>query len=422
MRVLLISANTETMNMPALPLGPASVAAATESAGHDVLLLDLMFQKDAQSAARDAVRDFRPRAIGVSVRNIDDQVMANPHFLLAPVREIVAACRSVSNAPIILGGAGYSIFPESTLRYLGADMGIQGEGEAAFPALLERIGGGGDVSDLAGVSLPDRPAQARRFTRDLDDLPLPEPRLWIPSGAGRGDLWVPVQSRRGCPMDCIFCSTSLIEGRSVRRRSPGRVVRWLAALNDAGCRNFNFVDNTFNLPPSYAKELCSRIIEAGLEITFWAIIYPKWVDAELAQLMSRAGCRQVSLGFESGSDRILRGLNKRFSRQEVQAASKLFQEAGIARWGFLLLGAPGETRDTVEESLAFADSLKLDALKITTGIRIYPHTPLARTALAEGVTERDADLLSPCFYLAAGLRDWLPDRVAAYKASRPWVN
>jgi radical SAM superfamily enzyme YgiQ (UPF0313 family) len=421
-RVLLISANTETMNMPTLPLGPASVAAATESAGHDVFLLDLMFQPDAQSAATDAVRDFRPQAIGVSVRNIDDQAMANPHFLLPPVREIVAACRGVSNAPIILGGAGYSIFPESALRYLGADMGIQGEGEAAFPALLERIGGGADVSDLTGICLPGRPAQARRFTRDLDDLPLPEPRLWIPAGAGRGDLWVPVQSRRGCPMDCTFCSTSLIEGRSVRRRSPARVVRWLAALNDAGCRNFNFVDNTFNLPPSYAKELCSRIIEAGLEITFWAIIYPQWVDAELAQLMSRAGCRQVSLGFESGSDRILRGLNKRFSRQGVQAASKLFQEAGMARWGFLLLGAPGETRDTVEESLAFADSLKLEALNVTAGIRIYPHTPLARTALAEGVTERDADLLSPCFYLAAGLREWLPERVAAYKASRPWVN
>jgi hypothetical protein len=159
------------MNMPTLPLGPASVAAATESAGHDVLLLDLMFQPDAQSAATDAVRDFRPQAIGVSVRNIDDQAMANPHFLLPPVREIVAACRSVSNAPIILGGAGYSIFPESALRYLGADMGIQGEGEAAFPALLARISGGTDVSGLAGIYLPGRPAQAGRFTRDLDDLP-----------------------------------------------------------------------------------------------------------------------------------------------------------------------------------------------------------------------------------------------------------
>lgn len=101
--------------------------------------------------------------------------------------------------------------------------------------------------------------------------------------------------------------------------------------------------------------------------------------------------------------------------------SKMFAETGTGRMGFLLLGGPGETKESVEESLSFADSLKLEALKITVGLRIYPHTPLAGTALAEGVIEADEDLLLPRFYVAGGLRDWLPERVAAYKASRPWV-
>jgi radical SAM superfamily enzyme YgiQ (UPF0313 family) len=477
-RVLLISGNTETISMPTLPLGLAGVAAATRKAGHEVALLNLMFEGDPELSIRTSIEDFRPQVIGISVRNIDDQNMLRPQFLLAPVREIIAACRSLSDAPIILGGAGYSIFPQSALRYLGADMGIQGEGEVVFPLLVDRVGKGGEVSDLPGIHLPSQPpsfprkacpelaegrestgevdprlrggdnrpsvrrvadvgavrpaAQSLRatvrepplryFEKNLDALPLPEPSLWIPPGADKRDLWVPVQSRRGCPLDCTFCSTSAIEGRAIRRRSPDQMVKWLAALREAGCRNFNFVDNTFNLPPNYAKDLCRQVIQAKLDLHLWCLIYPKWIDRELVELMRQAGCRQISFGFESGSDRMLRSLNKRFDKKEVSAVSKMFAEAGIERMGFLLLGGPGETKDSVEESLSFADSLGLEALKITVGLRIYPRTPLARTALHEGVISADEDLLSPRFYLAPELRDWLPERVATYKASRPWVS
>ncbi len=421
MKVLLISANTETMNLLALPLGAASVAAAVRGAGHDVRLLDLLLQADPQSAIRDAIADFRPDVIGVSVRNIDDQDMARPQFLLGPVREVIAACRSASGAPIVLGGAGYSIFPESALVYLGADMGIPGEGEALFPALLECMRSEAPLSDLPGVCVPGRAVGRGRFAPRLDALPLPEPALWIPPAGRRRDLWVPVQSRRGCPLDCTYCSTSLIEGRGIRRRSSERVVRWLAELREAGARNFTFVDNTFNVPPAYAKELCRGMIQARLDLNLWCIIYPKWVDAELVELMRGAGCRQISFGFESGSDAILQGLNKRFDAEEVRDIAKLFAEAGIERRGFLLLGGPGETRDTVEESLAFADSLGLEGLKITAGLRIYPRTPLAATALAEGLIRPGDDLLSPRFYLAPGLGDWLPARITGYRATRPWV-
>jgi radical SAM superfamily enzyme YgiQ (UPF0313 family) len=200
------------------------------------------------------------------------------------------------------------------------------------------------------------------------------------------------------------------------------VVKWLVELREAGCRNFNFVDNTFNLPLTWAKDLCRQVIQAELDLNLWCLIYPKWIDTELVELMRRAGCRQISFGFESGSDRMLRGLNKRFGQKEVSAVSKMFVEAGIERMGFLLLGGPAETKDSVEESLAFADSLRLEALKITVGLRIYPHTPLARTALAQGVIRVEEDLLLPKFYLTPQLRDWLPERVASYRASRSWVS
>jgi radical SAM superfamily enzyme YgiQ (UPF0313 family) len=406
--------------MPTLPLGLACVAAATQKAGHEVALLNLMFEGDPTLGIRTSIEDFRPHVIGISVRNIDDQKMLQPQFMLAPVREVIATCRSLSDASIVLGGAGYSIFPESALRYLGADLGIQGEGEVVFPVVVERIGKGAQVSDIPGVYLPGQTPEGRSFEKNLDALPLPEPSLWIPSGAI--NLWVPLQSRRGCPLDCTFCSTSTIEGRAMRRRSPTPVVKWLAKLRETGCRNYNFVDNTFNLPPIYAKDLCRQIIEAKLDLHLWCLIYPKHIDRELVELMRQAGCRQISFGFESGSDRMLRSLNKQFNSHEVSAAAGLFAEAGIKRMGFLLLGGPGETKDSVEESLSLADSLNLEALKITVGLRIYPQTPLAKIALAEGIISADEDLLLPRFYLTPELRDWLPERVATFKTSRPWVS
>jgi radical SAM superfamily enzyme YgiQ (UPF0313 family) len=419
MKVLLISANTEKTGILPLPLGLACVAAACRKAGHEVLLVNLMFEGDAPSAIRNAVAEFRPGVIGISVRNIDDQNMACPRFLLPPVRDVVDACRAVCDAPIVLGGAGYSIFPESALRYLAADMGIRGEGEAVFPALLECLKNGAGVPELPGLYLPDRPPARTMAAARLDDLPLPEPELWIPASPPRGDLWIPVQGKRGCPMLCSFCSTKDIQGTTVRGRRPETTVSWIEALALRGFRNFVFVDSTFNIPPSYARQLCRAIIQRGLDLNLWCILYSKWAGRELVELLARAGCRDVSLGFESGSDRMLKSYNKRFTAAEVRTVCGLLAGAGIRRTGFLLLGGPGETRETVEESLAFADSLNLEALKITVGLRIYPATALAATALAEGVIRPGDDLLRPAFYLAPALRDWLPERIAEYAASHP---
>jgi radical SAM superfamily enzyme YgiQ (UPF0313 family) len=410
MRVLFISAADEAGAMTPLPLGAACVVAATEKAGHEVQLLALPSKAESEGRIRETIEQLRPEVIGVSVRNIDDQNMNSPQFLLAHIKNVVTVCRDISPAPIVLGGAGYSIFPESALAYLGADMGVQGEGEVAFPALLSWIERRKQGPAPPAVYLPAKLPTPRAFAASLDALPLPEPHLWLQTGAAA--TRIPVQSRRGGPLDCTYCSTSLIEGRPVRRRSPAAVVRWLTELGQCGFRELYFVDNTFNVPPPYAKDLCRKLIAAGLGLDWWAIVYPKWVDPELVELMAKAGCTQVGLGFESGSEPVLQQLNKRFDCAEVTTIATMFRNAGIKRHGFLLLGAPGETRDSVEESLAFADGLYLDALKVTVGLRIYPQTPLARMAVAEGLISPDDNLLFPRFYLTPALRDWLPARVA----------
>lgn len=178
------------------------------------------------------------------------------------------------------------------------------------------------------------------------------------------------------------------------------------------------VDNTFNLPPSYALELCRWISALRLDIVWRCILYPHNVPEDLMAAMAGAGCAEVSLGFESGCTRILRMMNKRFEPDEVRSISEGLAAHGIRRQGFLLLGGPGETRESVEESLAFADSLNLEMLKITVGIRIYPRTPLASTALREGLIGPEDDLLFPRFYLVPVLAGWLPARVKAWREQR----
>jgi radical SAM superfamily enzyme YgiQ (UPF0313 family) len=146
------------------------------------------------------------------------------------------------------------------------------------------------------------------------------------------------------------------------------------------------------------------------------------MEEGLAALMAEAGCTEASVGFESGCERILRTMNKRFGLDDITHTRAVLRKFDIRCMGFLLLGGPGETRDSVKESLAFADSLDLDALKVTIGIRIYPGTPLAVHARTEGVIAARDDLLFPRFYMAPGLEDWVRETVAAYAENRPnWI-
>jgi len=392
--------------------------------GHEVEWLDLMAEKDSQAAVKRSMETFQPQLVGISVRNIDDQNMANPRLLLEQARDVVRVCKRISEVPVVLGGAGYSLFPQSSLEYLGADMGIQGEGESAFPLLIEALEESRSLSNLPGLFLRSQGLQGeRRFVEDLDSLALPDPKLFSTSAYEGEDFWVPVQTRRGCPMRCSYCSTETIEGHVFRKRSPEAVAQWLSRWVEAGFRRFQFVDNTFNLPPSYALSLCSCLAEAQPPIIWRSILYPGKLEEKLVKAMARAGCREVSLGFESGSDEVLKEMNKHFRSKDVRDAARMLSDCGIHTMGFLMLGGPGETNDSVEESLAFVSGLNLDALKITIGIRIYPYTKLAKRAIQDGLIAEEDDLLFPKFYMVKGLEGWLRESVAKKIKDHPnWVT
>jgi len=426
MRVLLISANTEMINMPVLPLGMAFVARAAEEAGHHVSQINLMAKPEALKTLAECIQKVQPDIIGISVRNIDDQVSFQPRLLLDPVKAIVSTCRQNSEAQIVLGGAGYSIFPRHTLTYLAADMGIQGEGEQSFVTLLDKLNNDDDLSDIPGLYHVDRGiANPPTAVKKIDQTLFPEPGRHIRTLEHTGDeiIWLPFQTRRGCSLNCSYCSTPSIEGKTIRKRSPGLIIDAMTAYASAGFDHFFFVDNTFNLPSGYSKDLCDQMIGSGLKITWRGILYPWKVGEDLVNKMAESGCIEVSLGFESGSDIMLRQMNKQYRTEDVRSASDLLKTYGIRRMGFLLLGGPGETRQTVLESLEFADSLALEMIKVTIGLRIYPDTELAFYARRTGLISPDDNLLYPQFYIENGMEAWIRQTVEAWMKDRPnWIH
>ena len=394
MRVLLISSNTERINMVTLPLGLDLVAGATRRAGHEVAVVDALREPDPVLAIERSIASFHPDVIGVSIRNVDNQDRKAPRFLLEQVRPLIAACRAASHAPIVLGGAGFSIFPDAVLRYLDADLGVRGDGEAVFPELIRRIEAGEDPSSTPGVHVAGRTdAPEPSFSEELSGMPQWDELLETVADPATPDLWVPVQSRRGCPNDCSYCSTAQIQGRRIRMRPASEVADHVARLAATGYRRAYFVDNSFNIPEPYALELCRALRWRGPGLEWRCIVYPQHLGEALAAAM-----------------------DKRSTPRDVREVSDRLASHGIRRIGFLLLGGPGETRETVEESLAFASSLHLDTLRITVGMRIYPATPLARRAIEEGIVRPDNDLLLPAFYLAPGLEPWIHERIRGLAA------
>lgn len=426
MKVLLISANTEKINMTVLPLGMAFVVRAVEDAGHDVSQINLMAKPEALETIAKSIQKIQPDIIGISVRNIDDQASSKTRFLLDPVKDIISACRQNSQVKIVLGGAGYSIFPQQALTYLNADMGIQGEGEQSFVMLLDRLKNNEDLSNIPGLyhaelGIANPPNTFKEI--DQNTFPLPGKHIFSLEHNEDETIWLPFQTRRGCPLACSYCSTPLIEGEITRKRSLNQIINALKTYVSAGFDHFFFVDNTFNLPVDYAKDLCDKIIESGLNITWRGILYPWKVGKDFAVKMAESGCVEVSLGLESGSDTILEKMNKQYRTSDVTHTSNLLKESNIRRMGFLLFGGPGETEQTVMESLEFVDSLKLEMVKVTIGIRIYPETELALHARQTGKISSDDSLLSPKFYIENGMESWIRKTVTAWMKDRPnWIH
>ncbi|HEU4566121.1 MAG TPA: radical SAM protein [Gemmatimonadaceae bacterium] len=410
-RVLLVSANRERQPFPVVPNGVACVASALEAAGHEVRVADLCFARDPHRAAREAARAFRPDVVGVSVRNIDNSdLVALRHYTPEAAALLRTLREAAPGARVIAGGAAFGVAPERLLEALDVEYAVAGDGERATVALVDALAAGrapGELPGLVrrgadgGVTLTPPGGDAA-----LDTLPPARMHRWADLRAyERHGGSVPIQTKRGCVFRCIYCTYLNVEGWGYRLRAPDAVAAEMEELHRAaGITHFEFVDSTFNAPPRHAAAVCEAIVRRGLRVkldttNFTPASAPGW----LLEAMRRAGFRWLGITAESASDAVLASLQKGFDVAKVREVAEDVERAGMGVLWIFLVGGPGETPETLEETLRFA-AWRLgrgDAVYLTVGLRIYPGTTLQRIAVDEGVISAADPLLAPTFYFSA---------------------
>ena len=428
-RVLLVSANRERQPYPVVPNGLACVASSLDAAGHTVEFSDLCFERDPVARATAVARRFKPDVVGVSVRNIDNSDAIALRHYTPEAKSVFAALRAgAPNARFIAGGAAFGVAPEALFRDFEVDYAIAGDGERASVALIDALLTGDKVPAIPGVA---RSIDGRvHFTppdenSNLDALPSPRLHRWIDlKRYERNGATIPIQTKRGCVYKCVYCTYRNVEGWGYRIRNPELVADEIEELwREAKVRHFDFVDSTFNSPPGHAIAVCEAIIRRNMNVHLDTTNFtPATASDELLSTMRRAGFRTLGITAESASDPVLEKLEKGFTAAKAREVAERVEKAGIRTLWIFLVGGPGETSATLEETLDFAAwRLKRgDAVYLTVGLRIYPGTTLQRIAIAEGVIDATSTLLDPTFYFSPELSfDAAVERLRRFSADHP---
>jgi radical SAM superfamily enzyme YgiQ (UPF0313 family) len=399
LNVLLVSANRLKAPYVVYPLGLDYVMQAIEDR-HQVRVVDLNASGD-DTLLGEMIKEIPPDIVGLSIRNIDNTDAIDSRGFAGQHQDLVRLIRSHTAAPIVLGGSGFTIFPAELMALLEADYGIIGEGER-LAALLEAIEKGANPAGLPGVILP---GQAADLPEPLD-TPVGRTLNGSPAVTDyyvRHGGMLNLQSKRGCPFRCIYCTYPHIEGRSMRLIPPGEVAATALALQKAGARYLFITDSAFNADYAHSRAVAEAFRDAGLSIPWGAFFAPTRPPGDYFVRLAQAGLSHVEFGTEAMADTVLKAYRKPFRVADIRVAHRAAQAAGVHCAHYLLLGGPGETAATLAETLSNIDKLRNTVVFFFCGMRIYPHTALYRLAVAQGVIAPDADLLKPVFYRSEDL-------------------
>jgi anaerobic magnesium-protoporphyrin IX monomethyl ester cyclase len=393
------------------PLGLAYLAAILEKEGIDVSITDGSRGLSIVEVM-DELRAYGPDIVGISC--------TTPTFLDAI--ELAEAVREASpRAIIMLGGPHVTAIPQEAMLEEVFDVGVIGEGEITFLELVEEIDDKGNLEEVGleqinGLAFREGGeiilTPPRERIKDLDSLPHPARHLlpplseYRPTPASYRKLPVAVMmTSRGCPYGCTFCDRGVF-GNYVRAHSPERVLAEIEELlGRYGAREIRFFDDTFTINRKRVEKICEMIIERGLRFPWTCLTRVNTVDKDLLRLMKEAGCWQVLFGLESGDPGMLDRLNKGSSVEQNTQAVQWALEVGLGVRGDFIIGTPGETMESLENTLAFTKRIKLDYAHFNKFVP-YPGTELFECLVAEGY-EFDTKHLPPIVDHAAIL--YVPD-------------
>ena len=419
MKILLISTNTAASPYPVFPLGCGIIANVLDNAGHDVRLFDVMAESEGKMPLSDVldmlrceVRKFNPELLAISIRNIDNvNILEEETFLDIPKKMIDAVRAMQPGIPVIMGGSGFSIMPEEILDFTGADYGVAGEGEQLVLELVDAISTGKQLDErvlhaedggLVGNEI-------KGTTYFADDLISGKPLS--PYYKDVGSI-LPIQTKRGCLNNCIYCTYPFLEGRKLRSRDPEDVIREIKILKyDHGADFIFFTDSVFNDTAGEYLKIIDAIERHKIDIPWTAFFQPDpKLDTATVDRLIAAGLHSVELGPDATSDTTLKAIGKKFNFDDVLKCNQLFSDKNIAVANYFMMGGPGETEDTARDGVENIRKLDMSVSFVFLGIRILPGTPLFKLSLKQNIISEDHNILEPTYYFSPELdRTWLEE-------------
>ena len=354
MRVLLINPFYPISETPSPPLGLAYLASALSEAGIEVKILDLVVYPYSQAMLQNVLEQFQPQLVGLTAVTMTfDNAM-----------EVVRDIKKINpNIPTVMGGPHVTFCArESLIDHPELDILVLGEGERTIVDLCRAVNTGSDWNRVNGIVYRQHSEICETAPRDpvenLDDLPDPD-RSLLPLGRYRA-LGMPISltTSRGCPFKCIFCVGRKMVGSRVRYRSPDKIVDEMEYLSSLNFHQINIADDLFTANRQHCLAVCDEILNRRIELKWTSFARVDTVSEEILAKMKAAGCSAVSFGVESGNPQILESIKKGITRQQVVAAVDMCRRTGIIPYASFILGLPGETPQTIQETIDFGQQLK----------------------------------------------------------------
>ena len=369
------------------PVGLDYLAGAAGRAGLEADIVDLPLANDAEKELENYFAKHDPELVGLTFRNVDDCFWPSGQWFVPDLKETVEKIRPLTDAPIVLGGVGFSIYAERIVEHVGADFGIRGDGEAALVTLVNELRGGRRFEKVEGLIWQDKDNVYANRPAWPPELSLPTQRDAIDNRAyfargGQGGL----ETKRGCDRQCIYCADHLAKGRRLRLRRPAEAADEVQALLNQRVDVLHLCDAEFNIPRVHALAVCEEFIRRGLgrRLRWYAYLAVTPFDAELAQTMRRAGCVGINFTGDAGCDAMLQRYRQSHRKEQLAQTVRLCRENDIKVMVDLLLGGPGETQETAAQTIAFIKQINPDGAGAALGIRVYPGTVMAQLVSREG--------------------------------------
>ena len=371
------------------PLGLLYVAGAIERGSrHAVHVVDAVAERLSDAQIEERIRSIRPAVVGIQAITFS---IVDAYNTVRLVKRVDPSIR------VVMGGPHVNIFPSETLSLPEIDFLLLGEGESNILPFLDALDGRGDLAQVPGIVYRDGRGEERRgppnpLIEDLDSLPMPARHLLrnelYSSVLGRGKRLTTIMSSRGCPARCIFCDRPHL-GKKFRARSAGSVADEMQVCYERfGIDEFFFYDDTFTIDRQRVLDVCREVHARRLKV-FWDIrARVSTVDREVLDALSKAGCRRIHFGIESGNEQVLKTVRKGLDLRRAREVLKWSRAAGIETLAYFMIGFPGEGHAEVRDTIDYALSIDCDYIHVAVTTP-FPGTELYRMGLDQGLYSTD---------------------------------